>query len=116
MCDRIIMPDGKEIESIIDDEACLCGIAQKEILTWIVQHIRELRFDEGIEIKRDVFGYFVSYNENLPEDASKKENNTMAGTPDKSHSPPEQTPAVLTTVLSKEPFVSTINHHKTFRR
>ena len=25
------------------------------------------------------------YNENLPEDASKKENNTMAGTPDKSH-------------------------------
>jgi len=52
-------------------------------------------------------------------DASKKENNTMAGTPDKphnpdllSHSPPDQSPAILTTVLGKEPFVSsTINQH-----
>jgi len=41
-------------------------------------HLRCLDATKG-EIIRNI------YDENLPEDASKKENNTMAGTPDKSH-------------------------------
>lgn len=57
MCDTIIMPDGTEIESIEDDESCLCNNAQAEILTWIVQHIPEIEICETLEIGRTPFGW-----------------------------------------------------------
>lgn len=60
MCDRIIMPDGKEIESIKGDGECLCGNSQREILTWIVEHLPVLEFDDVVSINHDPFGYYVS--------------------------------------------------------
>ena len=63
MCDRIIMPDGTEIESIVDGDACLCGSSHQEILTWIVQHIEEFGIDEWVEIAHTPFGYEVKIGE-----------------------------------------------------
>lgn len=60
MCDRIIMPDGTEIESIKGTNECLCGISQREILTWIVEHLPNLEFDQELIINRSPFGYEVS--------------------------------------------------------
>lgn len=59
MCDRIIMPDGTEIESIKGEDECLCGNSQREILTWIVEHLPALEFDDVLKIGRDPFGYVV---------------------------------------------------------
>lgn len=64
MCDRIIMPDGNEIESLTEDNICFCGTSQKDILIWIVEHLPVLEFDDVVSIHRDVFGYFVSINNN----------------------------------------------------
>lgn len=60
MCDRIIMPDGSEIESIKGEDVCLCGNSQREILTWIVEHLPALEFDETVNINRGPFGYIVT--------------------------------------------------------
>lgn len=57
MCDRIVMPDGKEID-ILDDK-CLCGRGQKTLLTHIIQDIPELQINQKLEITRDPFGYVV---------------------------------------------------------
>ena len=70
MCDRIIMPDGSEVESIQGEDECLCGNTQRQILIWIVEHLPNLEFDETVSINRDPFGYFVTikketYNEML---------------------------------------------------
>ncbi len=60
MCDRIIMPDGTEIESIKGDDECLCGNSQREILIWVVEHLPKLEFDDIVSINRGPFGYYVS--------------------------------------------------------
>ena len=64
MCDRIIMPDGTEIESIKGDDECLCGNSQREILIWIVEHLPMLEFNDVVSINRDLFGYYVSIAKN----------------------------------------------------
>ena len=60
MCDKIIMPDGTEIESIKPDDVCLCDSSQSEILSWIVQHVKDIYIDENINIEHDPFGYVVT--------------------------------------------------------
>ena len=60
MCDKIIMPDGKQIESIKNDDVCLCDSSQSEILTWIVQHIKKISIDENINIEYSPVGYVVT--------------------------------------------------------
>ncbi len=69
MCDRIIMHDGIEVESMDFDGSCLCGRSQKEILVWIILQLPELQFDDAVEIKRDPFGYNIK----IKEDAQKQE-------------------------------------------
>ena len=59
MCDVIIMPDGTEIESIVDNE-CLCGSTQHEILMWIVHHLPEIEIDTTVEITHAPFGWIVN--------------------------------------------------------
>ena len=54
------MPDGTEIESIKDDDVCLCDSSQSEIFSWIVQHVKEIYIDENINIEPDPFGYVVT--------------------------------------------------------
>lgn len=60
MCDRIIMPDGTEIERIKEDDICLCNSSQSEILSWIIQNVKEIYIDEKINIEHDPFGYVVT--------------------------------------------------------
>ena len=62
MCGTILMPDGIEIDSIVEDGTCTCQNTQKEILEWIVQHLPEIEFDEHVEILRTCFGWEVSIN------------------------------------------------------
>ena len=71
MCDRIIMHDGIEIESIDFDGSCLCGRTQKEILIWIILQLPELQFYDVVEIKRDPFGYYIKIQEDAQEQVSK---------------------------------------------
>ena len=59
MCDTIIMPDGKEINSIVEDGTCTCQHTQKEILEWIVQRLPDIEFDEHVKIVRTCFGWEV---------------------------------------------------------
>lgn len=65
MCDRIIMPDGSEIETIDEDELCLCGNSQKEILTWIIDHIPDLSIGDELDIAHTPFGWEVSIEKSL---------------------------------------------------
>jgi len=60
MCNKILMPDGTEIESIRPDGACLCNSTDNEILRWIVKHILELRIGTTLQIKRDPFGWIAA--------------------------------------------------------
>jgi len=60
MCDRILMPDGTEIESIREDGACFCDSTDEEILRWIVEHAPELRIGTTLQIKRDPFGWIMA--------------------------------------------------------
>jgi len=54
------MPDGAEIESITEDQACLCNSSQSEILSWIVQHVDEIVMGTKLEIVHDPFGWIVT--------------------------------------------------------
>jgi len=60
MCDRIIMPDGTEINSIRDENECLCGNSQREIFVWIAEHLPVLEINDVVLISRDPFGFVVS--------------------------------------------------------
>jgi hypothetical protein len=60
MCDRILIPDGTEIESIREDGACLCNSTDEAILRWIVEHAPELQIGTSLQIKRDPFGWIVA--------------------------------------------------------
>ena len=65
MCDRIIMPDGKEITSITEDpDDCLCNQEQDGILFWIIQNLSKsttpLKINDVLRIERDPFGYLVT--------------------------------------------------------
>lgn len=60
MCDIISMPDGRLVDSISEDEACLCVNTQKEILTWIVQELPAIEDDQTIEILKTFSGWEVS--------------------------------------------------------
>ena len=61
MCDRILMPDGTEVKSIREDGACLCNSTDEDILRWIVEHVLELQIGTTLEIKRDPFGWIVTF-------------------------------------------------------
>ena len=63
MCDKIIMHDGKIIDTISADGLCLCSNTQKEILTWIILHLPELQFDENVTITYNPFGYLVNISQ-----------------------------------------------------
>lgn len=60
MCNRILMPDGTEIESIRSDGACLCNSTDDDIMQRIVEHAPELQIGTSLEIKRDPFGWIVA--------------------------------------------------------
>ena len=60
MCDRILMPDGTEIESVRPDGACLCNSTDDDIMRWIVEHVPEMRIGTTLQIKRDSFGWIVA--------------------------------------------------------
>ena len=60
MCDRLLMYDGTEIESIREDGGCLCNTTDEDILHWIVEHTPELRIGTTLEIKRDPFGWIAT--------------------------------------------------------
>ena len=59
MCDRINMPDGTEIESINQDESCLCTNTQTAILTWIVGRTPLLEIGDRLVIEHDPFSWNV---------------------------------------------------------
>lgn len=61
MCDRILMPNGTEIESVRPDGACLCNSTNNEIVRWIVEHAPELEIGTTVQIKRDPFGWIVAF-------------------------------------------------------
>lgn len=72
MCDTIIMPNGKEFESIDGNNACLCGNTQTEILTWIVERVPGVEIGDKLEIEHTPVGYYVSiqkyiYNDDCEE-------------------------------------------------
>ena len=60
MCDRIIMPDGTEIESINKDRGCLCNNTQTEILQWVVQRVPVVEMGTKLVIVHDVFGWIAT--------------------------------------------------------
>ena len=65
MCDRIIMPNGKEITGIDDNpDICLCHVLQDDILIWIIQNLSKsttpLKINDVLRIERDPFGYLVT--------------------------------------------------------
>jgi len=60
MCDKIIMPDGTEIESIKPDDVCLCNSSQSEIFSWIVHHVKDIYINENINIEYSPVGYVVT--------------------------------------------------------
>jgi hypothetical protein len=59
MCDDISMPDGIIYSSLTDEEDCLCGKSQDEIISFIFLKLGKIEFDERIIIDRDCFGWYV---------------------------------------------------------
>lgn len=75
MCDTIIMPDGKEVETISQEngeDVCLCWNTQREVLHWIIDDLPDVGAEIGLAkntplifgdkfiIERTPFGYTVS--------------------------------------------------------
>jgi len=60
MCETITMPGGEVIESINQDDTCLCNNSQTEVLSWIVGHLPEIEICDKLEIKHTPVGWDVS--------------------------------------------------------
>jgi hypothetical protein len=66
------MPD-KDVDTIREDGNCLCWSTEKEILTWIVNNIPQLEYDQQLIILRDPAGYEVKI-ENTRKDSMTEKN------------------------------------------
>lgn len=67
MCNKIIMPNGKEVSSINEDNSCTCTNTQEEIFIWIIKNIKQrIMAGERLVITQTPFDYEVKIEEDKP--------------------------------------------------
>jgi hypothetical protein len=57
MCDVIEMPDGTEIQNFEGEDDCLCVHTQEEILTYAIQKLPKIEYNQKLIIERSCFGW-----------------------------------------------------------